>query len=102
MNIYVGNLSYQTNETAVKSLFEAYGTVTEVNIITDRDTGQTRGFGFVEMANDAEALNAIAEINGKELDGRVLKVNEARPKTERRGGPRSGGGDRKFQRRNRY
>jgi RNA recognition motif-containing protein len=75
-------------------MFEAYGAVERVNLITDRDTGQARGFGFVEMSNSAEADRAIAELNGRELDGRALNVNEARPKTERgsgSGGYRSGG-----------
>ena len=82
-NIFVGNLSFGATEAAVRSLFEAYGTVERVNIITDRDTGQPRGFGFVEMSANAEADRAIAELNGRELDGRALNVNEARPKTER-------------------
>jgi len=74
------------------SLFEAYGTVERINIVTDRDTGQARGFGFVEMSVNAEADRAIAELNGKELDGRALNVNEARPKPERGFG---GGGQRR-------
>jgi RNA recognition motif-containing protein len=72
-------------------MFEAYGTVDRVNLITDRDTGQARGFGFVEMSNNAEADRAITELNGRDLDGRALNVNEARPKTEGSGG---GGGRR--------
>lgn len=92
-NIFVGNLSFGATEASVRSLFEAYGTVDKVNIITDRDTGQARGFGFVEMSANAEADRAIAELNGRELDGRALNVNEARPKTERGfGGGGSGGG----------
>ncbi len=82
-NIFVGNLSYGATEESVKSLFETHGTVDRVNIITDRDTGQPRGFGFVEMPNDAEAERAIAALNGTELGGRALNVNEARPKAER-------------------
>jgi len=82
-NIFVGNLNFGATEGAVRSLFEAYGTVERVNIVTDRDTGQARGFGFVEMSVNAEADRAIAELNGKELDGRALNVNEARPKPER-------------------
>jgi RNA recognition motif-containing protein len=82
-NIFVGNLNFGATEAAVRSLFEAYGTVERVNLITDRDTGQARGFGFVEMSANAEADRAIAELNGRELDGRALNVNEARPKTER-------------------
>lgn len=99
-NIYVGNLSYGATEDSLRALFEAYGTVDRVSIITDRDTGQPRGFAFVEMSNDAEADRAITGLNGRELAGRDLSVNEARPKTERsfggggggRGGSRSGGG----------
>lgn len=88
-NIYVGNLSFGATEDSVRSLFETHGTVGRVNIVTDRDTGQPRGFGFVEMSNDSEGDKAIASLNGVELDGRALSVNEARPKTERAGG---GGG----------
>ena len=93
-NIFVGNLNFGATETAVRSLFEAYGTVERVNLITDRDTGQARGFGFVEMSVNAEADRAIAELNGRELDGRALNVNEARPKTERSFGGGGGGGRR--------
>jgi cold-inducible RNA-binding protein len=82
-NIFVGNLSYGTTEDSIRSLFEAYGAVERVNLITDRDSGQARGFGFVEMSNGEEADRAIAELNGRDLDGRTLNVNEARPKTER-------------------
>jgi RNA recognition motif-containing protein len=84
MNIYVGNLSYGSTEESLRGLFEAYGTVESVNIITDRYTGRSRGFGFVEMPNDDEARAAIAELDDKEFEGRTLKVNEARPKPERR------------------
>ena len=91
-NIFVGNLSFGATEATVRPLFEAYGAVDRVSIVTDRETGQARGFGFVEMANDAEAERAIAELNGRELDGRAMNVNEARPKTERSGG---GGGPRR-------
>lgn len=93
-NIFVGNLSFSATEDAIRSMFEQYGAVERVNLITDRDTGQPRGFGFVEMTNNAEADRAIAELNGRELDGRSMNVNEARPKTERGfgGGNRSGGG----------
>ena len=96
-NIFVGNLSFGTTEDSVRSLFQAYGTVERVSIVTDRGTGQARGFGFVEMSNNAEADRAIAELNGRELDGRALNVNEARPKAERGsggGGYRGGGGSR--------
>lgn len=92
-NIFVGNLSFGATEGAVRSLFEAYGTVDRVNLVTDRDTGQARGFGFVEMSVNADADRAIAELNGRELDGRALNVNEARPKPERSFG--GGGGGRK-------
>jgi RNA recognition motif-containing protein len=85
-NIYVGNLSFGATEDSVRALFEAYGAVQRVNIVTDRDSEQPRGFGFVEMTNDGEGEKAIAALNGKELDGRALSVNEARPKTERSGG----------------
>jgi cold-inducible RNA-binding protein len=91
-NIYVGNLSFGATEDSVRSLFETHGTVGRVNIVTDRDTGQPRGFGFVEMSNDGEGEKAIASLNGVELDGRALSVNEARPKTERSGGGGGGGG----------
>ena len=90
-NIFVGNLSFGATEDALRSLFAAYGAVSRVNIVTDRDTGQPRGFGFVEMANDAEGDKAIASLNGTDLDGRTLNVNEARPKTERPGGGGGGG-----------
>ena len=90
-NIFVGNLSFTATEDGVRSMFEAYGAVERVSIVTDRDTGQPKGFGFVEMTNDAEAEKAIAELNGTELNGRALTINEARPKTERSGG---GGGRR--------
>jgi cold-inducible RNA-binding protein len=82
-NIFVGNLNFGATEDAVRSMFEAYGAVERVNLITDRDTGRAKGFGFVEMAADADADRAIAELNGRELDGRALNVNEARPKTDR-------------------
>src|ERR1700728_3696211 len=90
-NIFVGNLSFGATEGAVRSLFEVYGSVELVNLVTDRDTGQARGFGFVEMSVNAEADRAIAELNGKELDGRALNVNEARPKPERSFGGGGGG-----------
>jgi RNA recognition motif-containing protein len=91
-NIFVGNLNFGATEAAVRSLFEAYGSVDRVSIVTDRDTGQARGFGFVEMSNNAEAERAIAALNGHDLDGRALNVNEARPKTERGFGGGGGGG----------
>jgi len=109
-NIFVGNLSFGATEDAIRQMFEAYGTVDRVSVVTDRDTGQARGFGFVEMSNNAEGDRAIAELNGRELDGRALNVNEARPKEDRGGfggggGRGKGGGGGGFgggQRRNRY
>jgi cold-inducible RNA-binding protein len=93
-NIFVGNLSFSATEESIRSLFETHGAVERVSIVTDRDTGQPRGFGFVEMTDDGEAEKAIAALNGRELGGRDLNVNEARPKTERTGGGfRSGGGN---------
>jgi RNA recognition motif-containing protein len=90
-NIFVGNLNFGATEGAVRSLFEAYGTVEKVSIITDRDTGQARGFGFVEMSANADADRAIAELNGRDLDGRALNVNEAKPKSDRGFGGGAGG-----------
>lgn len=94
--IFVGNLSFGATEDSVRSMFEAYGAVDRVSIVTDRDSGQPRGFGFVEMASNSEADNAISELNGRELDGRALNINEARPKEDRGfgggGGNRRGGG----------
>ena len=92
-NIFVGNLSFGATEDAVRSLFEAYGTVDRVSIVTDRDTGQARGFGFVEMSVNADADRAINELNGRDLDGRAMNVNEARPKGDRPSG--GGGGQRR-------
>ncbi len=95
-NIFVGNLSFGTTEDTLRAAFEPYGAVDSINIIRDRDTGQPRGFAFVEMANDAEANTAINALNGKDLDGRSINVNEARPKAERGSGggfgQRGGGG----------
>src|SRR6266498_4031930 len=88
-NIFVGNLSFGATEDAVRSLFESYGTVDRVSLVTDRETGRARGFGFVEMSNDSEGEQAIAGLNGRDLDGRALNINEAKPKTDRGG---SGGG----------
>ena len=86
-NIFVGNVSFSVTEAALRSLFEAYGSVASVKLVTDRDSGQPRGFGFVEMTNNAEAAKAINGLNGKDVEGRTLNVNEARPKLERsRGG----------------
>jgi RNA recognition motif-containing protein len=89
-NIFVGNLSFFATESSVKALFEPYGQVDPVNIVTDRDTGRSRGFAFVEMANSVEADKAIGALNGFDLEGRQLNVNEARPKPQ--GGGRGFGG----------
>ena len=100
-NIFVGNLSFGATEDAVRSMFEAYGTVDRVSIVTDRETGRARGFGFVEMSADEEAERAIAALNGRELDGRALNINEARPKEDRGGGGGyrgNGGGQRQNKR----
>jgi cold-inducible RNA-binding protein len=92
--LYVGNLGYGVTDSELSSMFEAHGTVESAQVIMDRDTGRSKGFGFVEMKSDSEAQAAIAALNGKDVGGRNLTVNEARPKTEGgRGGPggRSGG-----------
>ena len=89
-NIFVGNLNFNTSEEQLRTLFATYGQVDRVSILTDRDTGRSRGFGFVEMTNEAEAEKAIAALNGANLDGRTLNVNEARPKTDRAAGGRGG------------
>ena len=91
MNIYAGNLSYQMTEDELSEAFEAHGAVDSARIITDRDTGRSKGFGFVEMADDSQAQAAIDALNGSDCGGRSLKVNEARPR-EDRGPRRSGGG----------
>ena len=97
MNIYVGNLSYEVTEEDLKQAFEGFGQVESVNIIKDRYSGESRGFGFVEMPDKAEAESAIEGLNGKELKGRTLNVNEARPRSEGgRGGGRRGGGRRSY------
>src|SRR5512146_2216787 len=93
-NIFVGNLSYQTSQEELEAAFSAYGAVERVNVVRDRDTGQPRGFAFVEMTNDAEAEKAIAGTNGSNLGGRNLNVSEARPKVERGSGGGGGGGGR--------
>jgi RNA recognition motif-containing protein len=90
-NIFVGNLDFHTGEDELRQLFSTYGQVDRVSIMTDRDTGRSRGFGFVEMANAEEGEKAIAAINGSQIGGRTLNVNEARPKTDR---PSGGGGGR--------
>ena len=89
MNIFVGNLSYDTNDDSLRAAFEAFGEVSSARVISDRETGRSRGFAFVEMANAGEGQAAIQALDGKDLDGRPVKVNEARPKEE---GGRGGGG----------
>jgi RNA recognition motif-containing protein len=89
MNIYVGNLSFNVTEEDLRGAFQAHGTVEKASVITDKLSGQSRGFGFVEMPNGEEALKAISAVNGADLKGRALKVNEAKPKTD---SPRGGGG----------
>jgi len=92
-NLYVGNLPHSTTEAELRNLFEAHGPVEKITLVTDRDTGRSRGFGFVEMTNASEADKAIAALNGTDLGGRTLTINEAKPKAERpRGGQRFGGG----------
>jgi len=102
-NIFVGNLSFNATEQAIRSLFEQYGSVERVSLVTDRETGRARGFGFVEMSVSSEAEQAIAQLNGQDVDGRAINVNQARPREERGG---FGGGQRQNnfggQRRNRY
>jgi RNA recognition motif-containing protein len=90
VKLYVGNLSFQTTQQDLEELFGQIGQVESVSIVTDRDTGQPRGFAFVEMSGNAEAQAAIQNLDGREVDGRALKVNEARPKEDR--GGRGGGG----------
>jgi RNA recognition motif-containing protein len=92
-NLYVGNLPHSTTEAQLRSAFEAHGAVDKVTIVMDRDTGRSRGFGFVEMTNASEADKAISALNGTDFGGRTLTINEAKPKTDRRGG---GGGGQRF------
>ena len=93
-NLYVGNLPHSTTEAELRNLFQPYGEVEKVSVVTDRETGRARGFAFVEMTNSGEAEKAVAALNGTELGGRALKINEAKPKTDRPGGggQRFGGG----------
>ena len=93
-NIFVGNLSFSTTQDDLQAAFAAYGSVERVNIVTDRDTGQPRGFAFVEMTDRSAAEQAISHLNGKEMNGRALNVNEARPKTQGGGGGGGGRGGR--------
>ena len=90
--LYVGNLSYDTSDSDLQRLFGEFGTVESAQVISDRDTGRSKGFGFVEMGSDQEAQAAISALNGKEVGGRALTVNEARPREERGGGGRGGYG----------
>ena len=92
--LYVGNLSYDVTDSALQAMFEAHGSVQSAQVIMDRDTGRSKGFGFVEMGSDQEAQAAIAALNGQQSGGRALNVNEARPKEAGGGGGRSGGGSR--------
>ena len=92
MNIYVGNLSYEVTEEDLKEAFKVFGEVETVRVLKDNDTGRSKGFGFVEMSNNADAQSAIDGLNDKELKGRTLKVNTARPRTENRGGRGGFGG----------
>jgi cold-inducible RNA-binding protein len=92
--LYVGNLSYQVSNSDLEDMFAAHGTVRSAQVIVDRDTGSSKGFAFVEMADDQAANNAIRELNDREMDGRRLVVNEARPREERSGGGGGGGGGR--------
>ena len=91
MNIYVGNLSYSATESDLRDAFEAFGDVASARVIMDRATGKSKGFGYVEMPNDAEGKSAISGLDGKDLKGRPLRVNESIPKDDSRG-PRGGGG----------
>jgi len=92
-NIFVGNLPFSATEDALRDLFGPFGEVQQVRIMTDRDTGKSRGFAFVEMAQDEDAAKAMGALNGKEFEGRALTINEARPRPERSGGFRPGGRD---------
>ena len=94
--IFVGNLSFQTTETDLNNMFGAIGQVESVQIITDRDTGRSKGFGFVQMADDAAAEKAIAQLNGQEIGGRKVTVNEAKPMEKRDSRERGGGGRRRY------
>lgn len=90
--LFIGNLAFSVTDSALESAFSAQGTVQSAKIITDRDTGRSKGFGFVEMSTDSEAANAIAQMNGADLDGRALTVSEAKPQAPRTGGGGFGGG----------
>jgi len=92
MRLYVGNLSYEVTDAALAAMFEAHGAVKSAQVVMDRDTGRSKGFGFVEMSNDQEAQAAITALNGQQVGGRSLTVNEARPRENRGGGGGYGGG----------
>lgn len=104
MNIYVSNLGFNVRDEDLKEFFTPYGEVTSAKVITDRETGKSRGFGFVEMSDDAAAKKAIAELNGGDVEGRTINVTEARPKEDkpRGGGGYGGGGGRNFNNGNSY
>ena len=96
MKLYVGNLSFQTSSEELQTLFSQAGTVESVSLIEDRETGRSRGFGFVEMSSKEEGAAAIAQFNGKDMGGRALNVNEAKPREDRGGGGRNGGGGSRY------
>jgi RNA recognition motif-containing protein len=96
MNIYVGNLSFDVTEEELRQAFESYGQVESATIVKDKFSGQSRGFGFVEMPTKAEAMSAISGLNGKDLNGRTLNVNEARPRSDNRRGQGGRGGGRRY------
>ena len=100
--LYVGNLSYEVSSSELEQLFGAHGQVVSAQVINDRDTGRSKGFGFVEMSSDQEAQAAVAALNGQQHNGRALTVNEARPREERSGGGGYGGGSRDNRSRDRY
>ena len=95
MKIYIGNMSYETTEDNIRQAFESFGEVTSVNVITDRETGRPKGFGFVEMSSDTEGQAAIDGLNSTDMNGRTVSVNVARPRVERGGGGGGGGGGRR-------
>ena len=96
MKIYIGNMSYETTEDNIRQAFEGFGEVTSVNVITDRETGRPKGFGFVEMSSDTEGQAAIDGLNSTDMNGRTVNVNVARPRVERGGGGGGGGGRRRY------
>lgn len=96
MNIYVGNLSYGMTDSALEAMFTQFGSVSESKIIIDRETGRSKGFGFVEMSNNQEGEEAIRQLNGKEIEGRAIRVNEAKPQAERPARRGNGGGGSRY------